>query len=57
MGSFDIARSVFSRVVPSARVLHRALAALRSPLFEPLGDALLRDSSKKTLFLVALATP
>ena len=43
-------------VRPPSWDLIKVLEYLRSPLFEPLSSASLRDLTRKTLFLVALAT-
>ena len=43
-------------VRPPSWDLTKVLDYLRSPVFEPLSNALLRDLTRKTLFLVALAT-
>ena len=46
-----------ARVVrPPSRDLLKVLEFLRSSVFEPLANASLRDLTRKTLFLVALAT-
>ena len=57
----DLIRSfkveVPSRVVrPPSWDLLRVLTYLRSPVFEPLHESSLQDLSRKTLFLLALAT-
>ena len=43
-------------VRPSSWDLLKVLEFLRSPVFEPIAKASLRDLTRKTLFLVALAT-
>ena len=53
--SFEISRPR-GGVVPPSWDLDKVLGFLRGPPFEPLSEASLRDLSKKTLFLVALAT-
>ena len=53
--SFSIQRPR-SVVSPPNWDLTRVLAALRSPPFEPLAEATFRDLTKKTLFLLSLAT-
>ena len=55
MRSFSIQRPV-GRVSPPSWDLNKVLAALREPPFEPLSQASFRDVTKKTLFLLALAT-
>ena len=53
--SFEIAKPV-SWIAPPVWDLDKVLFALRSAPFEPLEAASLRDLTKKTLFLVSLAT-
>ena len=53
--SFYIQRPV-RRISPPEWDLDVVLRALRSPPYEPLGEATFRDLTKKTLFLLALAT-
>ena len=43
-------------VLPSSWDLEAVLRYLRSPIFEPLASSSLQDLTRKTLFLVALAT-
>ena len=53
--SFEITRPRVG-VVPPSWDLDKVLAFLRGPPFEQLREASLRNLSKKTLFLVSLAT-
>ena len=53
--SFSIQRPV-ARVSPPSWDLNLVLKALMAPPFEPLGEASFRNLTKKTLFLLSLAT-
>ena len=53
--SFSIQRPI-QKVSPPDWDLDHVLKALRLPPYEPLGEASFRDLTKKTLFLLSLAT-